>query len=96
MQTDERTENLPILQDFVPYRGKCTADQILTLVDWFLAGRPSDLAMRPSDLNIQTDGKSPHSTGLLQSLTEAAALLLQRKLKSDKLKSSRARKLLTT
>ena len=22
-QTDERTENLPILQDFVPYRGRC-------------------------------------------------------------------------
>ena len=21
--TDERTENLPILQDFVPYRGRC-------------------------------------------------------------------------
>ena len=23
--TDERTENLPILQDFVPYRGHCPA-----------------------------------------------------------------------
>ena len=22
-RTDERTENLPVLQDFVPYRGRC-------------------------------------------------------------------------
>ena len=26
-RTDERTENLPILQDFVPYRGRCPASQ---------------------------------------------------------------------
>ena len=26
-QRGERTENLPILQDFVPYRGRCPASQ---------------------------------------------------------------------
>ena len=26
-RTDVRTENLPILQDFVPYRGRCPASQ---------------------------------------------------------------------
>ena len=46
--TDEQTENLPILQDFVPYRGPCpataqlrpkncikgTADHIILVGDW--------------------------------------------------------------
>ena len=29
-RTDGRTENLPILQDFVPYRGRCPASIKIT------------------------------------------------------------------
>ena len=38
-QTDEQTENLPILQDFDPYRGRCPATAQLQLENSIKRGK---------------------------------------------------------
>ncbi len=36
-RTDGQMENLPILQDFVPYWGKGITDQLMPLGNWFFS-----------------------------------------------------------
>ena len=47
VQTDGRTENLPILQDFVPYRGRCPATAQLQLENCIKRGKGTADHMMP-------------------------------------------------
>ena len=45
--TDVRTENLPILQDFVPYRGRCPATAQLQAKNYMKRGKGTADHMMP-------------------------------------------------
>ena len=76
-QMDGQTENLPILQDFVPYRGRC---QTLTLTPTLNPSPPYPLTAgegRGMFLNAAVDNKTPTLTpNLTQTLTPTSNLTL--------------------